>query len=281
MQCEVFMVNAFCHDGQGGNGAGVVLDCLPLSDAQCLDIAARMGFSETVFVAESPRADFRLSYFTPVAEVDLCGHATIATFALLHERGLAPGTYSIDTRSGLLSVEVGTDGLVFMQQCLPRFFEQYAAADFAQCLPVEYCHPGLPIQAVSTGLKDVLFPVDSVEHLRALRPNFHAMAALNKAQGVVGVHAFALTADDSAECRNFAPLYGIDEESATGTSNCALACYLHRHVGPRDRYSFLQGVTMRQPSDIEVLVDSDSSGIRRVMVGGRGVVLGSRLLSVS
>lgn len=270
-QPQVHIVYAFRHQGAGGNGAGVVLDGAGLSRQQKMDIAARVGLSETAFVTPSPKADYHLEYFTPVDEVDLCGHATIATFLLLHRQGLAPGRYTIDTRAGVLQMIIDPDGTVWMQQCCPAFFDTYPAADFMDCIPGIQAVPGLPIQAVSTGLKDILLPVASVDQLYQLQPDFEAMARLNRQQGVVGIHAFALTGgtDPVAVCRNFAPLYGIPEESATGTSNCALACYLHRYGHPASRYRFLQGVNMGCTSAIEVRLSNGEQGVLQVFVGGR------------
>lgn len=282
MNYKVFLVNAFCNDKRGGNGAGVVLCSAVLERNIKLQIAAEIGYSETVFVREEGGGVFHLEYFTPVEEVDLCGHATIAAFSLLHEQGLPQGRYAIQTRAGGLFVDVTNDGKIFMQQCSPTFHERYTVDVFASCLPVDYYNASLPIQAVSTGLKDILFPIDSVEHLRSITPDFEAMAKLNKQQGVVGIHAFALTKDGDAvaECRNFAPLYGINEESATGTSNCALACYLHRYYEPRTHYRFMQGVNMQQTSAIEVMLQAQQGVIQEVKVGGYGLITGTRTVTI-
>lgn len=280
MTIEVFEVNAFCYNHEGGNGAGVALVQEDLSPYQKQKVAADMGLSETVFVGGSKESGFRLEYFTPAAEVPLCGHATIATFALLQGRGLGEGNYTIDTRAGHFKVRVEAGGRVLMQQGCPTFFEQYEVEDFACCLPTAYYDSRYPIWSVSTGLKDVLFPVDTLEHLYALKPDFEAMARLNEQQCVVGIHAFVVTGEGRAECRNFAPLYGIEEESATGTSNCALACYLHRYHAPVERFSFDQGFAMGSPSRIEVQLEVEDGNIVEVMVGGVGEVLGFRRIEV-
>lgn len=282
MNYNVFLVNAFCNNESGGNGAGVVLTSEVLDRDSKLQIAAEIGYSETVFVRKENDGTFHLEYFTPVDEVELCGHATIAAFALLLEQGLPQGRYTILTRAGRLYVDVANNGKVFMQQCCPVFHEQYHVETFASCLPVDYYNASLPIQAVSTGLKDILFPIDSVEHLRSITPDFEAMAKLNKQQGVVGIHAFALTKDGDAvaECRNFAPLYGINEESATGTSNCALACYLHRYYEPRTHFRFMQGVNMQQTSAIEVMLQAQQGVIQEVKVGGYGLITGTRTVTI-
>ncbi|MCB0334808.1 MAG: PhzF family phenazine biosynthesis protein, partial [Bdellovibrionales bacterium] len=83
MEIEVFVVSAFGMNESGGNPAGIVLDAQGLSDSQMLQIAAEVGLSETAFLSPSDSCDFRLRFFTPVSEVGLCGHATIATYSLL------------------------------------------------------------------------------------------------------------------------------------------------------------------------------------------------------
>lgn len=274
----IYTVNAFCKEGQGGNAAGVVLDGSGYTREQKLALAAKLGYSETVFFLPSYVADHRLEYFTPVDEVPLCGHATIAAFALMHQLGLAPtGQRTIQTKAGILRVDIEADGTVMMEQTVPQFLDIYQPQDFSACLPVEWCDSRYPIQCVSTGLKDVIMPIDTPEHLDQLRPQFRAMAELNIRQDVVGIHAFTLVNDSqrTAICRNFAPRYSINEESATGTANCALACYLHRHIQPQDTYIFEQGITMGRPSRIIVKVKSQANQITQVMVGGKGIIVES------
>lgn len=270
----VYTVNAFTINGQGGNPAGVVLEAEGLSREQKQHIATAVNYSETVYVTPKSSHCLQLEYFTPVAEVPLCGHATIATFVLLHSmKRIAAGDYTIQTLSGELTIQVEPSGKVFMQQCIPTFFEQYEAQDFASCIPAEIAECKMPIQAVSTGLKDIIYPVGTTQQLAELTPDFNAMALLNKKQQAVGIHAFALTDKNgvTAICRNFAPAYGVDEESATGTANCALACYLLRHYKPLKHYTFEQGHQLGKPSRIEVDIHNDGSPF----VGGYGKVIKS------
>ena len=89
--------------------------------------------------------------------------------------------------------------------------------------------PDLPIEVVSTGLPDIIMPVKDLESLNAMQPDMAALSALSQELDVVGVHAFALTDDGyTAHVRNFGPLYGVPEESATVMANAALTHYLHR-----------------------------------------------------
>lgn len=280
---EVYVVSAFSKGNQGGNKAGVVLDCRSLTPADMAAIAKDLGYSETAFLIKSNVADFKIRYFTPTEEVPLCGHATIATFSLLHSLGkLDKDAYTIETIAGTLNIRIEKDGMIFMEQNHPTYFETLKPEIFAECFENRFIDTALPIQIVSTGLKDVMLPVISKDHLEKLNPQFINMANLCRKLDVVGIHAFALTnnADTTAICRNFAPLYGIDEESATGTSNCALACYLFKHYKQQSQYVFEQGFNLGSASRLIVNIAQHDSTIDTVSVGGYGYLECKKMLSV-
>lgn len=280
---EVYVVSAFSKGNQGGNKAGVVLDCRSLTPADMAAIAKDLGYSETAFLIKSNVADFKIRYFTPTEEVPLCGHATIATFSLLHSLGkLDKDAYTIETIAGTLNIRIEKDGMIFMEQNHPTYFETLKPEIFAECFENRFIDTALPIQIVSTGLKDVMLPVISKDHLEKLNPQFINMANLCRKLDVVGIHAFALTnnADTTAICRNFAPLYGINEESATGTSNCALACYLFKHYKQQSQYVFEQGFNLGSASRLIVNIAQHDSTIDTVSVGGYGYLECKKMLSV-
>ena len=280
---EVYVVSAFSKGNQGGNKAGVVLDCRSLTPADMAAIAKDLGYSETAFLIKSNVADFKIRYFTPTEEVPLCGHATIATFSLLHSLGkLDKDAYTIETIAGTLNIRIEKDGMIFMEQNHPTYFETLKPEIFAECFENRFIDTALPIQIVSTGLKDVMLPVISKDHLEKLNPQFINMANLCRKLDVVGIHAFALTnnADTTAICRNFAPLYGINEESATGTSNCALACYLFKHYKQQSQYVFEQGFNLGSASRFIVNIAQHDSTIDTVSVGGYGYLECKKMLSV-
>lgn len=292
MNVEVYTLNAFAKGERGGNPAGVVLeDGLSLDAAEMQLIAKELGFSETAFMEKSLLADYKIRYFTPASEVDLCGHATIAAFGLMHSLGLAKeGTsYTIETKAGILDVDISSEGLVYLSQVLPHFLERISCEEIAPSLGMdaEDLESGLPIQIVSTGLRDILIPIRSRKLLNEVKPNFDAITAISEKYDVVGYHLFTLdTPDDAAaECRNFAPLYDIPEESATGTSNGALLSYLYQH-GQRslrevENVKFRQGYSMDCPSEIKVgLRLSDSSEINQVRVGGAVVGIERRHITI-
>jgi PhzF family phenazine biosynthesis protein len=270
-------MSAFCMGERGGNEAGVVLpgatgeaaDAAP-SDARKREIARALGRSETVFVSRSDRADSKLDYFTPAEEVPLCGHATIAAFALMRRLGaLDKSRYSFETKAGVLSLRIESER-VFMEQVKPEYFETLEKAALAKCFDAARISAEYPIQIVSTGLRDILLPMESAEALYAMRPRADEIAELSRSCDAVGVHAFALRGEE-IQCRNFAPLYGIPEEAATGTANCALAGYLHRHgILRRQAYRMEQGQSLGSPSEIRVRVVAEDGEISRIYVGGKG-----------
>lgn len=280
---DIYAAAAFSKDNKGGNRAGVVLGRSELTSVQKAVIAKEMGYSETAFVLDSDKADFKLQYFTPTEEVPLCGHATIAAFSTLKLLNmLDKPDCTIETEAGILNIHIKDDGLILMEQNRPAYLEVLDSDIFTGCIERNFIDHRFPIQIVSTGLNDVMLPVDSVEHLEQLSPDFEMIANMSKEKEVVGVHAFTIIkeSDVTAICRNFAPLYGIDEESATGTANCALACYLFKYYKQQSQYVFEQGHNMGDISRIVVNLSYHENVIDSVFVGGYGYLLGKRSLPV-
>lgn len=281
---KYFIVDAFTSEPFGGNPAGVVLlqsDSFP-AESLMQQVAAELRYSETVFVQRNGDAQFSSRYFTPQGEVDLCGHATIATFGLLRQLDeIAPGTQCINhTLAGNLKVITGEQ--VMMQMATPQVIDK--AIDTQQLHSIMGCDPcwelpQLPVEIVSTGLPDIMMPVGSVDQLNALTPDMDALADMSKELGVTGVHAFTLSNDGfTAHVRNFGPLYGIPEESATGTANAALTHYLQRHgiINCGAECRFMQGEAMQRPSVVCTSLHNDGS----IWVGGKVCVIASGNLMV-
>ncbi len=277
MKIPVFTLNAFAKTEKGGNPAGVVLNSDGLSDEQMLAVAKKVGFSETAFVQKSDKADFRVKFFTPSGEVDLCGHATIATFYLLgNKQIIRPSKYKQETKAGILKIEILQDGSVLMDQNPPQFFDKIDKKTIAESLNIsaEVIVDDLPIQIVSTGLKDIFIPVKSLDQLTQIKPDFEKVKEISKKFDVIGYHLFALETKfgTTAHCRNLAPLYDIDEEAATGTSSGALSCYLFKYgrisESQINDLIFEQGYSMNRPSEIKAKLDINGEEITRVRVGG-------------
>jgi len=277
----VHIVNAFTANGQYGNPAGVVLDADELTEVQMLDIARQVNLSETAFVSDSTAADKRVRFFTTTNEVDLCGHATIATWSLLKSLGaVTSGHYSQETLAGVLQIGI-QDDIVFMEQAPATFYETIPAAEIAPLLGIKEsdCNTALQPQIVSTGLKDLMIPVANKQILTDLRPDFEAIAAFSRQHDMYSFHVFALTADANsiAAARNFDPAHDIQEECATGTSNGGMLCYLKRYnaLPGQDMYRVEQGEAMGQLSYIYGKFAGDT-----VWIGGNAAVMGDRPVSI-
>ena len=277
MSVRVYVLNSFAKSADGGNPAGVVLETAGLRDQDMLAVAAKLGFSETAFVFPSSCADLKIRFFTAVAEVPLCGHAALAVLCLLANRQrLTKNPQLVETQAGLLRAEIESDGRAFVQQNNPAFFETISKEELAASLRIstDVMVASLPSQIVSTGLRDILIPIRSLQELLAVKPDFEQIAAVSKKYDVVGYHLFSTETVNhaAAHCRNFAPLYDIPEESATGTSNGALACYLYRygliHGADASLLQFEQGYSMNKPSEILVKLNIHKNLIDEVHVGG-------------
>ena len=264
---QYYIVDAFTNMLFGGNPAGVVLlDGNFPNDSLMQQVAAELRYSETAFVRLDGADEFTVRYFTPRSEVDLCGHATIATFGLLWQLGKVGDNVCMNhTLAGDLEVMAGER--VMMQMATPRMVGEVKDVE-RLCRIMQCAVPLLPVEIISTGLPDIMLPVQSEEELEALAPDMAALAALSRELEVVGVHAFVQTGDGyTAHVRNFGPLYGVDEESATGTANAALTHYLQRRdfIQTGSECSFMQGEKMGRPSVVETLLRPDGT----IYVGGK------------
>ncbi|MBR6092372.1 MAG: PhzF family phenazine biosynthesis protein [Bacteroidales bacterium] len=268
-----FIVDAFTSQPFGGNPAGVVLleeDIFPEEDLM-IKIAAELRYSETAFVLRHSENEYTARYFTPKAEVDLCGHATIATFALLHSMKLAAGPCLCHTKAGNLTIEVGER--VMMQMATPKIVETIEnTEEIYRALGLGGTTPNLPVQIVSTGLPDFMIQVADVATLNSLQPDMGAVSAITKKHNAVSFHVFAFGGDGhTAHVRDFAPLYDIPEESATGTANAALTHYLSVNgvIPAKGDFSFLQGEAMGRPSIIMTRIAENGT----IYVGGSAYIL--------
>ncbi|ARS89440.1 PhzF family phenazine biosynthesis protein [Natrarchaeobaculum aegyptiacum] len=284
---RVLQVDAFTDDPLSGNPAGVVPNADDLTDDQMQAIAAEMAVSETAFLTESLEADRRVRYFTPTQEVDLCGHATIGTFAHLHDEGLEPGTTTLETNVGVLEIDLETDGTVWMTQDAATVREVDVGYDrLAEALGVdraalEGVSADLPPAVASTGLPWLMVPITYLSDVGSAAPDLQAVASLTDDLDAAGVYLFsfdALEAESTLHGRAFAPGSGVDEDPVTGTASGAVGAYLD-HYGAFDddfpeELRLEQGHYVDRPGVVRVRVGP------RVRVGGRGVtVLDGSLLA--
>lgn len=277
---QVKTIDAFTDTLGGGNPAGVAIVSEYPSDEEMCEIAKKVGCSETAFI-KLQNDYIQIRYFTPVAEVDLCGHATIASFyGLFRWNYIEPDKmYLAKTLAGDIRVNVKKDGTVWMDMAQPKDLggvRPELEQEFYDAFGVENdCDSSVRPRIVSTGLADILLPVKDNKQLAMLRPDMDRIAELSKKLNVIGFHVYALEsrANEVAHVRNFAPLYDIPEEAATGTSNGALSYYLYKRgiIKTNETNTFIQGEKMEKVSQIYSMVLEDNNGIK-IRVGGKAVI---------
>lgn len=228
---QLFVVDAFTSVPFTGNPAGVCLLDRPVDAGWMQDLAAEMNLSETAFVdlATLPATgEIGLRWFTPTVEVEICGHATLASAHVLLDEGLLDAPPAFRTASGLLRADrVGRDAIALdfpIDVPVAGMPDGHFADEFADAL-------GVSVLAAARCRYDVLVEVAGAAEVRELEPD---MAALRAATGR-GVIVTA-AADDGVEdadfvSRFFAPAVGIDEDPVTGSAHCALAPYWAERLG--------------------------------------------------
>jgi PhzF family phenazine biosynthesis protein len=280
MRIDVKVVNAFVDQGRGGNPAALVLEADGLTAAQKQRAAARIGLSETAFVSASAVADVKLEFFTPTRQIAHCGHATIAAFACLRERGRIAGPASSkETVDGRREIFL-EDDLVFMEQRAPRYRElgnRVGEALGSLRLAEADLLPGQTPVVVDTGNGFLIVPLAGEAGVAAAVPDPGRVAALSEAFDLVGFYLVSRQTrvpGRDAGARMFAPRYGIPEEAATGMAAGPLAAWLHDRLGSaRETYRIEQGHLMQPPSPslIEVRLIRESGRIQRLLAGGRAL----------
>jgi len=283
MKIEVPIISAFVDGDSGGNPAGVVLHAERFSSAEKQKIAAVVGLSETAFVSPSDSADIKLEFFTPTQQIAHCGHATIATFSFLRQKGLlANNRSSKETIDGLRTVNMEGEA-AYMEQKGPRF-EPLNENDLQTALLslgiiAEDLIEGTEPMLVNTGNSFVVLGIRDSETIKNLEPDFSLIEKLSEALDLIGFYVFSLDgvgAGRDAGARMFAPRYGILEESATGMAAGPLACYLREQLGiQRQEFTIEQGRWMATPSpsviNVRLTIGTDNR-IENLFAGGRGKI---------
>ncbi|KUO76324.1 MAG: hypothetical protein APF77_20115 [Clostridia bacterium BRH_c25] len=274
---QQYILSSFVSKGGGGNKAAVVFDDFGMSDYQMLGIAKKNNFSETAFI-DFRRSDinrFNIRYFTPTEEVDICGHAALASFHVLKQLGyLEEGIAYHRTKAGELKVLIEKD-IILIEMKKPEIVMQLDKNIIMKTVDatmdeIVTDEEGM-VDVISTGLKDIILEVNSLESLRKMNIHKEKMIEICKEYSLIGMHVVSReTIEKNSDfcCRNFAPAVGIDEEAATGTSNASLLYYMMKKNSEFDygkTYKIEQGYFMNSPSNIYVKADKSSNSI---FVGG-------------
>ena len=251
MAVPVYQVDAFADRPFVGNPAAVCLLARPRDDAWMQDVAREMNLSETAFV-RSVDDGYSLRWFTPAVEVDLCGHATLASAHVLWEAGWLgkDAVARFHTRSGRLAARLTEFGI---EMDFPATPEMPADA------PTELVTAlGVVPHYVGRSRFDYLVAVESERHVRELMPDFGLLARV-EARGII-VTSRSATARYDFVSRFFAPGAGINEDPVTGSSHCCLGPFWGDRLGKREMVGYQAS---QRGGFVRVRLEGD-----RVLVGG-------------
>ncbi len=239
---HIYHYEAFSTEANKGNPAGVVLDTEHLTTKEMQEIASRVGFNETAFPVKSDKADLRIRFFTPGHEMDLCGHATIATMYALKTKGLLKNKskLTIETNAGILTIGISISDdkmYITMQQATPQF-ETFTGSKEALAHSIgiekEDIDDNFPVLYGSTGVWTLLLPVKSLYICKKMSPNNQSFPSILKEKPKASIHPFCFETYDAnahMHARHFSsPFSGTIEDPVTGTASGVMGNYYAKYI---------------------------------------------------
>ncbi len=258
----IFQVDAFTNRPFAGNPAAVCVLNGPADDGWMQNIAREMNLSETAFLHwEDGSGSFRLRWFTPAVEVDLCGHATLAAAHVLWTEGLLPAETPawFQTRTGLLRADRRDEWITLDFPVLPVQLLPGSLADSDALSEVV----GAPVKFAAYNRFDCLIELESEAAVRALAPDMAKLAAL-PVRGVI-VTARADTPGFDFVSRFFAPRLGVNEDPVCGSAHCCLGPYWGERL---------------QKTELVAYQASPRGGVLRLGLRGDRVRIGGQAVTV-
>lgn len=270
---RIRIVDAFTDRPFAGNPAGVLLldsDRFP-ADSWLQQVATEVNLSETAFAHPLPlggEADWALRWFTPAAEVSMCGHATLATAHVLHTTGTASGTVRFAARCGILSATAHEDGTLTLDFPTSRLTPVDIPDGVADALGAKV----VSVHDTGAHIGDLVVELADERTVRTLTPDFPALVAHSE-RGIIATAA----AEDPASgydfvSRGFFPRVGIDEDPVTGSAHTALAPFWSARLGRGE-------LTGLQASARSGLVRTSLRGDRTLLTGRAVTVIDGELLT--
>lgn len=280
---EILRYTAFSADPRGGNPAGVVLDARGASDEEMLTVAADLGYSETAFLGARNGDVFDVRYFSPLAEVSFCGHATIAT-AVAYAQRHGTGALTFSTRAGTVEVMTASGSAGELQATLtsvaPRTVD-LADSDLARLLDTlgwsaHDLDADLPPRVAYAGAWHPILAADTRERLADLNYNFDGLAVLMADRQWTTIDLVWRESATVFHTRNPFPPGGVVEDPATGAAAAAFGGYLRELnlVALPTTLTIHQGADLGRPGIL--VVDISAEPGTGIAVTGTATPLDSR-----
>lgn len=291
-QYTLYQIDSFTKEKFTGNPAGVVSNADGLSEDEMQNIARELNNSETAFILspESDEYDVHVRFFTPLSEVPICGHATIAAhYARAIEKGMNTSRVYHKTGAGILPVDIlkeNNDYKITMTQGKIEFgniIEGENKKNLTKALKIDESEllENYPIQIVSTGHSKVMIGIKNIETLNGLKPNFDALCKLSNIIKCNGYYVFTMDSQNDnilVHGRMFAPAIGINEDPVTGNANGPLGAYLvhHNFVNHNNslfKFKAKQGEAIKRAGMIDVQVAIENKEPVEVKISGNAVIV--------
>ncbi len=278
--------DAFSATAFGGSQAAVLTDAADIDRVQRQRIAREIGMPATAFVDAYGEDWIQVQFMSTVMELPMCGHGTLCLLTHMLESGLIPAGGEVELRlpesSARVSVsETGYGRFQVLLDIQPPLFESAPphTGDLLTVLGLDAdaLSQQLPLQTARGDFIHLVVPLNGLDAMNAIRPDFDGMVRFCHAHGIETIAAFCLETEDpnkTLHVRDFCPAVGVSESAAAGTTNAALSCYLLRHAlvatdSANVTIEAEQGLELGRPSSIHSHVTlGDNNKIERLQVGG-------------
>lgn len=276
---KIYQIDAFTKKPFEGNSAAVTFGD-GLSKKQMQLVAREMNLAETAFLSNSNKADYKLQWFTPTTEVELCGHATIASLYFLNENNLIKNnSISFETLSGIINCRY-ENGFYFMQ--IPIFSMKEFEGNLNEILNVL----GITESEIDKNVPPILLEntnlylyIKNISSLKEIKPDFNALKKLIETKkefgGLVVFTLETIEKNNFAHSRYFAPAHGIDEDIVTGSTNGPLLIVLKKlgfikNLKEDITLTFEQGDFLNRPGRIKVTHNPNKN---ELYIAGQAVIV--------
>jgi PhzF family phenazine biosynthesis protein len=260
MPIPLQVVDAFAEEPFRGNPAAVCLLDAAREAPWMQSVAAEMNLSETAFVSPRAEGSFDLRWFTPTVEIDLCGHATLASAHVLWERGAQAQRLTFHTRSGALSAERADSGWIDLDFPATPPTVAPAPAGLIEALGLSPSE----VRTVARSRFDWLVEVDGAERVRAAEPDLSKLSGV-EARGVMITAGGEPGGRFDFVSRFFAPRSGVNEDPVTGSAHCCLAPFWSARL---DKKTLLAYQASKRGGIVRLVLTGD-----RVQLSGRAVTV--------
>lgn len=293
---NMYLANAFTDRAFTGNATGVIINSGKLQTDVMQNIAKDLNQDVTVFIKKLDFGLYATRFFTRKREINLCGHATIATFYALaqHEyiQPIEEGTIKVIQYTGFGKVHVDID---YKNYKVERVHMNLIAKEQERHLSIEEIIKALGIKKedlglngaymepkkISTGSADIVIPVQSLEILEKIKIDYEYMQEISIREDIISFQVFTIIENKDGVAkvrqRTFSPSICVEEEAGSGTSTGATLYYINRNIDPEtNRLESVQGVEIGRKSCLLATLDNGNE----VRVGGRAFVFMNGVLNI-